>query len=106
MSPHDHIVLQTAEMSQKETAIKLEQSLAHSCIDKLLALINNSGKQRAENKNLKRELRTLQKIYQHKNLQKSLPRLVAPNSQPVPANNCPGLKRKLWTHYITFNKCL
>lgn len=51
--------------------------MAHSCIDKLLALINNSGKQRAENKNLKRELRTLQKIYQHKNLQKSLARLVA-----------------------------
>ena len=43
--PHHHILLRTTEeKSNKEIATKLHRSFAHPCIDKLLALIKNSGK--------------------------------------------------------------
>ena len=45
-SSHHHTVLRTTEeKSNKEIATKLHRSFAHRSIDKLLALINNSGKE-------------------------------------------------------------
>ena len=58
--PHHHIVLKTTEeKSNREKVTKLHQSFAHFSIDKLLALIGNSGKQWSENNDLKREVRNV-----------------------------------------------
>ena len=57
---HNLIVLHTTESkSNKEIALKLHHSFAHPSAEKLLKLINNSGKERSENADLEREVKEI-----------------------------------------------